>query len=45
MPFFFLASYHRKCIPTSLVACLANVVEVLGPRKVKQMSVKDRVSD
>lgn len=25
----FLARYHRKCVPTSLVACLANTVGAL----------------
>lgn len=32
-------------MPTSLVACLANIFGVLGPRNMKQMWVKDRVSE
>lgn len=28
----FLARYHRKCVPTSLVACLANTVGALETR-------------
>lgn len=46
MPCFgFLASSHRKCMPASLVACLANIVGVLGPRNMKQMWVKGGVPD